>query len=161
MQSVHSQPIFVSPHSGKKLEFRAVTDNLTVTARNSVTDKLTGQQTGGAYYLFESVSGPGAGNRLHVHRREDEVAYVLEGALEIRLADQTVVVEAGGVAHLPKNVPHALRNPLPTPSRYLFLAIPAGLDQWFEALAAARQAGTLDDARYDQLSREYGIEWLE
>jgi hypothetical protein len=41
------------------------------------------------------------------------------------------------------------------------MAIPAGLDQWFEALAAARQAGTLDDARYDQLSRDYGIEWLE
>jgi quercetin dioxygenase-like cupin family protein len=146
MQSVDSQPVFVPPHSGQDL---------------GVTPKLTGTETGGAYFLFEARFGPGSGNRLHVHRREDEVAYVLEGALEIRLADQTVVVEAGGVAHLPKNVPHALRNPLQTPSRYLFMAIPAGLDRWFEALAAARQAGALDDARYDQLSREYGIEWLE
>jgi quercetin dioxygenase-like cupin family protein len=146
MQSVHSQPIFVPPHSGQDF---------------GVTHKLTAAETGGAYFLFEARFPPGSGNRLHVHRRGDEVAYVLEGALEIRLADQTVVVEAGGVAHLPKNVPHALRNPLQTPSRYLFLAIPAGLDQWFDALAAARQAGTLDDARYDQLSREYGIEWLE
>ena len=149
MNSDYHQPIFVPADSGKKLEFRAVTH------------KLTGQQTGGAYYLFESVFGPEDGNQLHVHRREDEVGYVLEGALEIRLADQTVVVEAGSVAHLPKNIPHAIRNPLKTPSRYLFMTIPAGLDQWFDALEAARNYGTLDDAMYRKLSLEYGIEWLE
>lgn len=143
------QPIFVSPQSGKKLEFLAVTHI------------LTGQQTGGAYYLFESVFDPETGNRLHLHRREDEVGYVLEGALEVRLADQTVVVEAGSVAHLPKNIPHAIRNPLRTTSRYLFMAIPAGLDQWFEALDAARRDGTLDDFLFRKLSLDYGIEWLE
>jgi mannose-6-phosphate isomerase-like protein (cupin superfamily) len=143
------QPIFVSPHSGKSLEFL------------SVTHKLTSQQTGGAYYLFESVFGPGNGNRLHVHRREDEVGYVLEGALEIRLADQTVVVGAGSIAHLPKNIPHAIRNPLKTPSRYLFMTIPAGLDQWFDALDAARNNGALDDVMFRMLSLDYGIEWLE
>jgi len=149
VKSDYHQPIFVPAHSGKKLKFLAVTH------------KLTGQQTGGAYYLFESVFGPGDGNQLHVHRREDEVGYVLEGALEIRLADQTVVVEAGSVAHLPKNIPHAIRNPLKTHSRYLFMTVHAGLDQWFDALEAARNAGTLDDALYLKLSLEYGIEWLE
>lgn len=149
MRSDDPQPIFVPQHSGKKLEFRAVTH------------KLTGQQTGGTYYLFETVFGPETGNRLHVHRREDEVAYVLEGALEIRLADQTVVVETGNVAHLPKNVPHAIRNPLKTPSRYLFMTVPAGLDGWFDALETAQRDGTLDDALYRKLSLEYGIEWLE
>ena len=149
MKSDDPQPIFVPPNSGKKLEFRAVTN------------KLTGLQTGGAYYLFETVFGPETGNRLHVHRREDEVGYVLEGALEIRLADQTVVVEAGSVAHLPKNVPHAIGNPLKTPSRYLFMAIPAGLDGWFDALETAQRDGTLDDTMYRKLSLDYGIEWLE
>jgi quercetin dioxygenase-like cupin family protein len=149
VKSDNPQPIFVPPHSGKKLEFRAVTH------------KLTGQQTGGAYYLFESVFGPEDGNRLHMHRLDDEVAYVLEGALEVRLADQTVVVEAGSVAHLPKNIPHAIRNPLKTTSRYLYMTVPAGLDLWFDALEAAENAGTLDDAMYCKLSLDYGIEWLE
>lgn len=149
MKSDDPQPIFVPPHSGSRLEFRGVTH------------KLTSDQTGGAYYLFESVFGPGDGNRLHVHSREDEVAYVLVGALEVRLADQTVLVEAGGMAHLPKNLPHAIRNPLTTPSHYLFMTIPAGLDRWFDALESAREAGTLDDAMYRKLSQDYGIEWLE
>jgi quercetin dioxygenase-like cupin family protein len=143
------QPIFVPPHAGKKLDFR------------SVTHKLTGEQTGGTYYLFESVFGPGGGNRLHIHHREEEVCYVLEGALEIRLADQTLVFEAGSVAHLPKNIPHAIRNPLEATSRYLFMAIPAGLDKWFDALEAAERSDMLDDEMYRKLSLDYGIEWLE
>ena len=150
MKSNDPQPIFVPPHSGQKLEYLS-----------GVTHKLTGQQTGGAYYLFESVFGPGDGNTLHIHRREDEVGYVLEGALEIRLADQTVVVEAGSAAHLPKNIPHAIRNPLSATSRYLFMTIPSGLDQWFDALDAAMRDGTLDDTLYRKLSLDFGIEWLE
>ena len=149
MESDNPQPIFVPPGAGRAREF------------TGLTHKLTSEQTGGAYYLFESEFGPESGNRLHVHRREDEVAYVLEGALEIRLANQTVIVEAGSVAHLPKNIPHAIRNPLKTPSRYLFMAIPAGLDQWFDALEGARRDSTLDDALYRKLSLDYGIEWLE
>jgi mannose-6-phosphate isomerase-like protein (cupin superfamily) len=149
MKLYEPQPIFVPPTSGEMLEFIGVTH------------KVTGQQTDGAYYLFESVFSPGDGNRLHIHHREDEVGYVLDGALEIRLADQIVVIEAGGIAHLPKNIPHAIRNPLKTSSRYLFMTIPAGLDEWFDVLDAARNAGTLDDAMYRKLSLEYGIEWLE
>jgi len=143
------QPIFVPPHAGRVL------------ASPGVTHLLTGAETGGAYYLFEVLFAAESGNRLHVHRRETEVGYVLEGALEIRLAERTTIVEVGGVAHLPKNVPHALRNPLTTPSRCLFMAIPAGLEHWFDALAAARKAGGLDESLSCRLSQDFGLEWLE
>jgi hypothetical protein len=71
------------------------------------------------------------------------------------------VLEAGGVARLPKGLAHAIRNPLDGPSRYLFIAVPAGLDRWFEAIAVAQRDGTLDDARRAELTREFGVEWLE
>lgn len=143
------QPVFVPPHSGRELDFLAVTH------------RLTGEQTGGACYLFEAAFEPGTGNRLHVHSREDEIGYVLDGALEIRLRDQTRVLEAGGVARLPRSIPHAIRNPLATPSRYLFMTVPAGLDRWFDALADARRDGLLDDATFQKLSLDFGIGWLE
>jgi hypothetical protein len=41
------------------------------------------------------------------------------------------------------------------------MAVPGGLDQWFDAVAQAKSGGVLDDARYSALSRDYGIEWLE
>ena len=116
--------------------------------------QLTSQQTGGAYYLFESVFEPGTGNQLHVHRRENEIGYAWEGALEIRLADQSMILEAGGVAHLPRNILHAIRNPLRTTSRYLFLTVPAGLDQWFDALSARLIFG---QPLYPLTSRGYSL----
>lgn len=143
------EPIFVPPGSGRALDFLAVTHRLTST------------QSDGSIYIFESMFEPGDGNRLHVHSREDEIGYVLEGALEVRLQDRTAVLEAGGLARLPRNLPHALRNPLETPSRYLFLAVPGGLDRWFDALAAAKEGGSLDDATFDRLSRDFGLAWLE
>ena len=86
---------------------------------------------------------------------------MLEGALEVRLQDRTAVLEAGGVSRLPKTVPHALRNPLETPSRYLFLAVPGGLDRWFDALADAKEEGSLSEALFRTLAEEFGIGWLE
>ncbi len=127
-----------------------------------VQHRLTGAQTGGAIYLFESEFGPGDGNNLHVHRHEDELGYVLEGGLAVRLGDQSLEVSAGGIAYLPKGIPHALRNPLATPSRYLFAAIPGGsLERCFEAVQSAAEAGTLDEAAQREIFLKYGVEFLE
>jgi quercetin dioxygenase-like cupin family protein len=90
-----------------------------------VTHKLTPQQTGSGYYLCEFELDPESGNRLHKHRYEDEVVYVIEGAIEIRLDHQKLQAAIGGVAHLPKQIPYALYNPLNTISRYVGIAIPA------------------------------------
>jgi quercetin dioxygenase-like cupin family protein len=149
VRSSDQEPTFVPPHAGRVLDFLAVTH------------KLTSEHTGGAYYIFETAFDPGTGNKLHVHRREDEIGYVLEGALEIRLADRTQVLDAGGLARLPKGIAHAIRNPLETPSRYLFFAVPGGLDQWFDAVAHAKDNGALDDAVFRALSHDHGIDWLE
>lgn len=149
MKTDDAQPLFIPAHSGKVLDFLGVTH------------LLTSQQTGGACCLFESTFDPETGNRLHVHGREDEIAYVLEGALEVRLPAETRSLEAGGVARLPKGLPHAIRNPLKTPSRYLFIAVPGGLDLWFDAVADAKRDGQLDDALFRKLSRDFDIGWLE
>ncbi len=143
------QPVVIPPDSGKVLNFLGVTH------------KLTRQHTGGAYYLFEFELDPESGNRLHVHRYEDEVVYVLEGAIQIRVGNEILQTVGGGVAHLPKSIPHALYNPLKTPSRYLTIAIPGGMENFFDELGVAQETGTLDDAMHKRISRKYGIEWLE
>lgn len=142
-------PIFLPADSGRTLDLLAVRH------------RLTSDQSGGSIYIFESTFEPRTGNRLHVHRREDEIGYVLDGALEVRLQDGTRTLEAGGLARLPKGLPHALRNPLEVPSRYLFLALPGGLDRWFDAIAAANADGTLDDTTFRRLSDDVGLGWLE
>ena len=149
MNSDDLQPVVIPPDSGKALNFLGITH------------KLTHQQTGGGYYLFEFAFNPESGNSLHVHSYEDEVVYVLEGAIQIRLGNEKLQTVAGGVAHLPKSIPHALYNPLRTPSRYLAIAIPGGMENFFDELSVAQEAGILDDAMHKKISRKYGIEWLE
>lgn len=149
MKSNTPRPIVVPPDSGTVLQFLGVTH------------KLTPQQTDSAYYLFEFEFDPESGNRLHKHQFEDEVVYVLEGAIEIRLGNQTLQAITGGVTHLPKQIPHALYNPLKTPSRYLAMAVPGGMENFFDELVAAEDASTLDDATHKKISQKYGIEWLE
>ena len=143
------QPIVVPPDSGKVLKLLGVTH------------KLISQQTNSGYYLFEFEFDHESGNSIHVHRYEDELVYVLEGAIEIRLDTQKLRAVTGGVAHLPKQIPHALYNPLKTPSRYLAMAIPGGMESFFDELSAAQETGVLDDATHKRISQKYGIEWLE
>ena len=149
MAPLQPQPIVVPPDAGKVLEFIGVTH------------KLTPQQTSSGYYLFEFEFEPESGNRRHVHQHEDEVVYVIEGAIEISLADQKLQAVTGGIVHLPKQIPHGLYNPLLTTSRYLGLAIPGGMEHFFDELVKAQEAGALDDATHRAISRKYGIEWLE
>jgi len=149
MKSNPPPAIVMPPDSGKVLKLLGVTH------------KLKPQQTGSGYYLFEFEFAPESGNRLHVHQYEDEVVYVLEGSIEIRIADQKLQTSTGGVTHLPKQIPHALYNPLKTTSRYLAMAIPGGMENFFDELAAAQEAGVLDDATHRKISLKYGIEWLE
>lgn len=149
MNSGYPQPILIPPGSGKELRFLGVTH------------KLISQQTNGEFYLFEFEFDAERGNRLHVHKHEDEIVYVLEGAIEIRLDNQKLEAGAGGVAKLPKKIPHALYNPLKRRSRYLAMAVPGGMEGFFDDLGAANERGALDDAMHKKISRKYGIEWLE
>lgn len=144
-----SQPFVVPPDSGRVLKLIGVTH------------KLISQQTGGGYYFFESEFGPESGNRLHVHTYEDEMVYVLEGAIRIRLGGGILEAGQGGVVHLPKKIPHALFNPLKTPLRILAMAIPGGMEYFFDELESALRDGGMDDAMHKEISRKYGIEWLE
>lgn len=62
---------------------------------------------------------------------------------------------------MPKWIPHALYNPRKVPLRILVLAIPGGMEQFFDELESTMQGGTMDDGKHREFSQKYGIEWLE
>ena len=88
MGTVVPQPVAVLPDSGRVLKSLGVTH------------KLTSDQTGGAFYLCEAVFGPESGSPLHIHHNEDEVIYVLNGEIEIRLGQNNLHIPVGGIVHL-------------------------------------------------------------
>lgn len=149
MQIRVPQPVAILSDGGRKLQ------NL------GLTHKLTSDQTNGALYVCEAVFGPESGSPLHIHHYEDEVIYVLEGVIDIRLDNENLHAPAGGMVHLPKKIPHAIQNPLKTPLRIMVYAIPGGLEHYFDDVDAALQNGSFNAEIHTEISKKYGLEWLE
>ena len=61
---------------------------------------------------------------LHVHFRDDEAWYVLEGTLHVRVGDDQVEAGAGSAVLVPRGTPHSYWNPDPNPVRYLLTMTP-------------------------------------
>jgi mannose-6-phosphate isomerase-like protein (cupin superfamily) len=132
-----------------------------------VTHKVPSQQTGGAYSLFEVVTQPGAGPLPHIHHREDESFYVLEGEYEFVVGEETLWVGAGSLIYFPKGTLHAHRGVGESVGRMLVTQTPGGLyERFFEEVgkAADSNAGPLvfeeqpDVERIVEVAAEHGIE---
>lgn len=101
-------------------------------AGDLVVFKVVGEDTDGAYALFEIESTPGGGPPPHVHHGEDEIFCVVEGEHEVSIGGRTVRADAGSVFYGPRNVSHAYKNVGTTPGRILGFVAPAGLEKFFE-----------------------------
>jgi quercetin dioxygenase-like cupin family protein len=107
--------------------------------------KARGPQTRGSLTAFEAVNSPGQGPPYHVHETLDEVIYVLEGTLRVRLADRVERAEAGTFVFVPRGTPHTWEACGDEPVRILVVVTPAGLETFFER-TAAEGGGQADDA---------------
>jgi quercetin dioxygenase-like cupin family protein len=103
-----------------------------------VTYKVTSDQTGGAYLLFEVATKPGTGAPPHVQHREDEAFYVLEGDYEFLVEDRTLRMLAGSLLYVPKGNLHAHKNVGEGMGRMLVSQTPGGLhERFFEEVGEA------------------------
>lgn len=59
--------------------------------------------------VIESVAAEGDSPPLHVHRTEDELFHVLDGALRLRVGEEELDLPAGEAAVAPKGIPHTYR----------------------------------------------------
>lgn len=91
----------------------------------------TGEQTDGKYALWEALVPPGGGPPPHVHSREEEGFYVLEGEVTFTVSGERTVAGPGTFANMPVGVPHSFKNESDRPARMLISVAPAGLEQMF------------------------------
>jgi mannose-6-phosphate isomerase-like protein (cupin superfamily) len=105
--------------------------------------KATGEDTGGAFSLFEQLAPPGFGPPLHIHHREDEPFWVLEGRVRFRCGDREFVMEGGGYVFLPKGIPHAFRIEGSTPARLMQMTLPPGFERIVQDIGVPAPARTL------------------
>jgi mannose-6-phosphate isomerase-like protein (cupin superfamily) len=111
--------------------------------------KASRHSTGGALSVFETSIG--AGPPLHVHDREDECFYVLDGDLSVRCGDDMFDAAAGSFVFLPRGRPHRF-SAVGQPARLLLIAVPGGTEDYFRQINAAAT-----DTEREQIGQRYGI----
>jgi quercetin dioxygenase-like cupin family protein len=93
---------------------------------------VTGDQTNGAYFIMEAIIPPGGGPPLHIHHREQESFYLLEGTLEITLGEKRLKAATGDFVQIPRGMVHAFYNAGSNTVKMLLFFSPAGMDKYFE-----------------------------
>src|SRR2546421_9680459 len=91
----------------------------------------TGDNTHGTYSMWEAIVPPGGGPPPHVHSREEEGFYILEGEITFQIGGERLVATAGTFANMPVGTPHSFKNESDRPARMLISVAPAGLEEMF------------------------------
>ena len=123
---------------------RTLTEGRTITVVGDVYRFLaTGEDTNGKYAQWEAIVPPGGGPPPHVHSREEEGFYVLEGEITFQIGDQRVVAMAGMFANMPVGTPHSFKNESDRPAKMLISVAPAGLEKMFFEVGVPVAQGAL------------------
>jgi len=94
----------------------------------------TGEDTGGQFSLFDFFTLPQGGPIPHIHTRETEFAYILEGELSYQMHDQVLTATPGTFVYKPQDHLHSFVNLGTTPTRHLEFVIPSGIENLFAAI---------------------------
>ena len=126
----------------------------------------TGKETDGKYALWEALALPGGGPPPHIHSREEEGFYVLDGEIAFTINGERVVAKAGTFANIPVGTPHSFKNESDHTAKMLISVAPAGLEEMFFGVGVplAEGATTASPPTKDEIDRllaaapKYGIE---
>jgi mannose-6-phosphate isomerase-like protein (cupin superfamily) len=86
---------------------------------------LSGEQTAGQFCLFENKSNGNTKTPIHVHAKDDETIYIIEGELTVVIDGKPRRLTAGESIFLPRGIPHQLINMSGNPNRYILIGTPA------------------------------------
>ena len=123
--------------------------------------KLAPEDCEGRYAVFHLEAPPMSGPPLHVHAREDEFFYVLEGELVFEIDGVSNVVRAGGSVGLLRGTPHRYQNFTQQNARLLIVTTPGDFANFFIELSGITPQGGLPSMeQLLSLDAKYGLTTL-
>jgi len=119
---------------------------------------IDGSEAGQRFSLVEHPMSPRAlAAPLHLHTREDEYSYILEGRMGALLGDEVVEAGPGDLVHKPRNQWHTFWNAGDEPCRILEIIAPAGFERFFGELVDLGGVLEASDEALAELNDRYGL----
>jgi mannose-6-phosphate isomerase-like protein (cupin superfamily) len=120
---------------------------------------LDGGLPEGRFSLVEHpIVARGMAAPLHLHTREDEYSFILEGRWGFWQGGDVAFAEPGDLVYKPRDVWHTFWNATDAPARLLEIISPAGFDQFFVELAALISSGQARPEAIAALNSGYGLQ---
>jgi len=142
-------PTIVPVDSGERLQF----------ADWQVLIKLSGADTGNSMSVLETVHDPGEGASPHIHTREHEMFFVLDGEVTFQVGDDKTTLARGSVVFGPTGIAHGFEVGS-AGGRLLHVFVPSGradstIENYF------RDLHTMDtETSFDDLRARHGMETI-
>jgi mannose-6-phosphate isomerase-like protein (cupin superfamily) len=120
---------------------------------------IDGAEAAERFSLVEHPMSPRAlAAPLHLHTREDEYSFVLQGRMGALLGDDVVDAGPGDLVFKPRNQWHTFWNASDEPCRILEIISPAGFERFFQELVDMGGVAQADPEAFAELRERYGLE---
>jgi quercetin dioxygenase-like cupin family protein len=104
--------------------------------------KVTAADTAGQMTIIEMTEPPGTETPLHVHHREDEAFWLIEGDVTFEVGDMRIEAHAGDYVFGPRGIPHRYIVG-DVGCRMLFITTPGGFEELVIAMSEPAESHTL------------------
>ena len=150
------QPRFVRPNEGLSIWWMG---------DDKITFQATCQSTDGAYSFWIDEPPAQIGPPKHVHSREEEGFFVIEGEVEFKAGNVDAVLTNGDFIALPKGIPHAWINTSVNKAKLITFTAPAGNEGFFLTLGGAGVGApgpraTLPLSEINERTRRFGVTYV-
>lgn len=130
---------------------------------------ITGKETGGRYAMVELYATKEGEAPWHIHHREDEAFYIIEGEMTVYVGDKALKGKAGDFIFAPKDIPHMYTVDVPGHARILMIFSPAGFEDFVRATSVPAtslippppETVNIDYDKVVHLAKEFGAEFVE
>jgi quercetin dioxygenase-like cupin family protein len=113
-------------------------EGYTIPGTDAITLKAKSEETAGSIGFLEVSGSPGYGPPRHIHRRHDELFYVLEREFLFLVGERQVSALPGTFVFIPRGTVHAAKGIKTKPCKVLAAYIPGALEHSLEEFAQAR-----------------------
>jgi quercetin dioxygenase-like cupin family protein len=104
--------------------------------------KATAADTGGRMSIVQITCAPGTQAPLHVHHREDEAFWILDGDVTFFVGDATIEAHRGDYVFGPREIPHRYTVG-EAGCRMLFIVLPGGFEEMVREMSEPASGRTL------------------
>ena len=116
---------------------------------------LTTGATGGAISVLMAWHKPGEGPPDHVHFKQEEILFIIEGLYEVTVGDETATAGPGSIVFIPRNVVHRFKNVGFVTGRMLGWSLPGGQDHYLKAISELAAGGGFTSEKVVEISKTF------